>query len=309
MNATFREFVEDEYLPHSQAVNTKRCYETQTTRANGLYPFFGDKRLRDIRRADIEKFRDQRIKSICKRTKRPFRPATVNREIMLLSAVFREAFLREYVDRNPVRGVKPLAELNRRVRYLSPDEEKKLLSACALHLRPIVVTAIHSGMRRGELLGLLWGDIDFDQRLVRVRAETSKTHKQRYIPMNDTLHATLKEIAPDDDRWGADRPVFAHSDGTKKRQTVGTGFEGACKRAVIVDFHFHDLRHTFASRLVQAGVPLNRVAELLGHADLKMTLRYAHLAPANLVDAVKTLDPDVTKVEPTPNEQRRKVAH
>jgi integrase len=213
---------------------------------------------------------------------------------MLLSAIFREAWDREYVELNHVRGVKLLPELNKRVRWLTDDEETKLLAGCAVHLRPIIMVAIHSGMRKGELLSLTWGDVDFDQRLVRVRAENSKTHRQRYIPMNDTLYATLKSLAPENDRWGASLLVFGHLDADPRwsgqRKSVRTAFETACTRGGIVDLRFHDLRHTFASRLVQAGVALNRVAELLGHSTLQVTMRYAHLAPQNLVDAVKLLD-------------------
>jgi integrase len=308
MTATFRTFVEEEFLPQSKAINTPRTYQTKRDRAGTLMAFFGDRRLRDITRGDIKKFIAERCVVISPKTKRPIRPATINRQTMCLSAIFREAWDREYVDRNPCRGVRLLPENNKRVRWLTDDEEKKLLGACAVHLRPIVLTAIHSGMRKGELLSLTWGDIDFDQRLVRVRAENSKTHKTRYIPMNDTLYATLKEIAPSSDAWGAALPVFAHSESDTQRKGprrgVRTAFEAACRRADVTDLHFHDLRHTFASRLVQAGVALNRVGELLGHSTLQVTMRYAHLAPANLVDAVKLLD-KAPEVEPAPSAKFR----
>jgi integrase len=146
-------------------------------------------------------------------------------------------------------------------------------------LKPILIFALHTGMRRGEILNLQWTDADFTRRLVRVLK--SKNGGKEAIPMSGTVYNILRgqNIR---DISGRVFPVSA--------RCLRQGFEKACSRAGLDDFTFHDLRHTFATRLVQNGVDLYKVKELLGHKTIAMTVRYAHHYPESLRSSVEILD-------------------
>lgn len=150
------------------------------------------------------------------------------------------------------------------------------------HLTPLVLTALHTGCRRGELFKLRWGDVELAGRhpQLTVRGSMAKSGKTRHVPLNATAAAVLKQ-------WRKQNPTAARVFGLVDAKKAWGRVLAA---AEISDFRFHDLRHTFASKLVQRGVPLNTVRDLLGHADIKMTLRYAHLAPENKAAAVAMLD-------------------
>lgn len=277
---TLDEFLK-EYLRHAEARKTPRAYGSDVLNSRKLSRAFGRLRLRDIHQGLVQRYVDDRLHEK-RKNGTSYRPATINRELMCLSAVFREAVRRQYVQVNPVRGLKQLKENNEMLRYLSDDEEKALLDGCPLPLRAIVICALHTGMRKGEILALRWPDVDFEQRLIKV--EQAKTHSKKYIPINETLLALLKELPRPE---GCDH-VFANESG-KPYKEIDANWYRALKRAGL-KVRFHDLRHTFASRLVQDGVPLKEVKELLGHKTLKVTERYAHLAPENLRAAVAKLD-------------------
>ncbi len=153
------------------------------------------------------------------------------------------------------------------------------------HLAPLVLLAINTGLRRGELLGLTWEAVNLDAQLLTVAAGTAKSRKARHIPLNAEALAVLKAWKKQGKGAGL---VFPAPEGGQMGH-INTSWERLVAAAELVDFRFHDLRHDFASKLVMAGVDLNTVRELLGHADLKMTLRYAHLAPARLAAAVEKL--------------------
>jgi integrase len=143
----------------------------------------------------------------------------------------------------------------------------------------LVLLAINTGLRLGELLALQWSDINAEGQMLTVRRENAKSGRQRHVPLNTEAATVLGKWAAQKDCAG---PVFGIS-GTK------TSWGSLLVAASVAGFRFHDLRHHFASRLVMAGVDLNTVRELLGHADLTMTLRYAHLAPEHLAAAVNKL--------------------
>ncbi len=151
--------------------------------------------------------------------------------------------------------------------------------AYADHLAPVVLLAMNTGLRRGELLALEWSDINLDARMLTVRRENAKSGKQRHVPLNAEALAVLTQWASQTAGSGS---VFGVA-------SVKSGWGSLLAAAKVENFRFHDLRHHFASRLVMGGVDLNTVRELLGHADLAMTLRYAHLAPEHLAAAVEKL--------------------
>jgi integrase len=174
-------------------------------------------------------------------------------------------------------------ENNQRHRYLSEEEIEKLLNSCSLYLAFIVEVALHTGMRKGELLGLKWDQV----RDGFIYLKKTKSGKSRQIPLDARAALVLKELQIRN-KWKSPS-VFVGPDG-QMLQDVTKGFAGACRRAGIEDFRFHDLRHTFASHLVMKGANLKAVQRLLGHSDSKMTDRYSHLSPDHLRESVNLLN-------------------
>ena len=208
--------------------------------------------------------------------------ATVNREVACLKHIFTKAIEWGIVQKNPGKRVKLLRERNTRLRYLDEKEIRRLHDACAEHLKPIVTMALNTGMRKEEILSLKWKDVDFRSRIISIL--DTKNLESREIPMNDIAYQTLVDIRKiHGSPW-----VFCKRNG-ERYGNIRKAFEGAKKRARIVDFRFHDLRHTFASYLVMAGVDLRTVQELLGHKSFEMTLRYAHLSPGHKKTALDIL--------------------
>jgi len=215
------------------------------------------------------------------KSKATTQPATVNRELALLKHMYSKAIEWGRYEENPAKKVKLLKGEVKRVRFLMPDDVQKLLSNCADHLKPIVTVAVHTGMRKGELLSLNWDQVNFEQGIISLL--DTKNHKRRDISMNETVKATLTGM----ERKGS--YVFSAEDGGSFGD-VRRSFETALRRSGIQDFRFHDLRHTFASNLVMESVDIVTVMELMGHKDLTMTLRYTHLAPNHKTKAVNILD-------------------
>lgn len=272
-----------------------------------------DKPLSDITAHHVERIRTKRLQA-------GLAPSTVNRNVTSLRGALSYAVRAGYIQAHPLDGMKPVDVDNTgKVRYLSGDEAKRLraalrarddeiregrnrgnawrrdrgreeMSAIPLdgygdHLTSLVLLSLNTGIRRGEAFGLEWADVDFDLEQITIRGATSKKNRTRYIPLNAEALDALK-------RWhkqaGNTRLVFTGRDG-ERLDNVRKSWAGVLKEADITAFRWHDLRHTFASWLVMRGVDLNTVRELLGHGDIKMTLRYAHLAPAHKAEAVARL--------------------
>lgn len=152
---------------------------------------------------------------------------------------------------------------------------------------PMVILALNTGMRRGELFSLIWSDIDLKNKQLTVQGHSSKSGNTRYLPLNDEACSTL--TAWRNQNTGKDL-VFPSLITGQRLDNIRKSWAGLRKLADLQDFRFHDLRHSFASKLVMAGVDLNTVRELLGHASMEMTLRYAHLAPQHKAAAVALLN-------------------
>ncbi len=280
----FSEFA-GEYYEYSRV--NKKSWGRDRTSLNHLTTFFGDKNLNEITPDLIERYKAQRKNSISARGT-GVSPASINRELACLKNMFTKAIEWGKVIDNPAIKVKLFKEPNGRLRYLETPEIKRLLVSCSPHLKPIVVVALNTGMRKGEILKLKWDHLDFSNELVFV--EDTKNGHRREIPMNRLLTETLKSAKSRFRESG--EYVFCHEDG-KPYLNVRKSFETALRRAGIEDFRFHDLRHTFASRLVMAGVDLATVKELLGHKSLEMTLRYSHLSPEHKRQAVAVFDSEM----------------
>jgi len=266
---TFDEIAEL-FLAYSRT--NKLSYERDERSIALLRGSFGGKLLDQIRPLDVEKHKTARRKLVG--------PATVNRELACFKTMFSKAVIWGKATNNPVKKVTFFREPPGRARFLSAEEIERLLAEAADHLKPILIVALYTGMRKSEILRLTWRDVDLQHRIIYVR--NSKNGAAREIPMADTVYSILSSMA-------AERgPVFRHADGTPV-VSIQTAFYRAVKRAKIEGFSFHDTRHTFASYLVMNGVELVTVKELLGHKTIQMTLRYAHLSPMHKRSAVNSL--------------------
>ncbi|MBG3850080.1 site-specific integrase [Xanthomonas sp. WHRI 8391] len=283
--ATLGSFVRDHYGPWAKA-NQKAGQATVDAIA-AHFTEIVDKPLSAICAFDLERFKSQRLKAGIK-------PSTVNRDLSRIRGALSRAVDWGMIDQHPMRTVKQAKGADdSRVRYLTHEEERQLRAGLqqrsqgrAPHLLPMVLVALNTGMRRGELLGLDWADVNLPGKLVTVTVANAKSRKARHIPLNSEAHDTLA-------RWreqGAGIGLVFPSPRTGRRMdNISSSWEELCDTIALPGFRFHDLRHTFASRLVMAGVDLNTVRELLGHSDIRMTLRYAHLAPDKLAEAVARL--------------------
>lgn len=273
--------------------NEKRGRERDNCSLKRLYPPFATRKVASLTAADVRGY-------IATRQAAGVGNATINREIGLMSAAINWA--RSELDwevNNPVAGRK-LREPEGRIRWITRAEAAALLQAAggipkAPHLVNFILLGLHTGMRRGEMLGLEWRRVDLQQGLVYLEGEHQKNGRLGSVPLNSVARSALLAQA----RFRAGNCpsspwVFCNPRG-ERLQSVRKGFVAACRQAGIEDFHIHDLRHTCAAWLVQAGVSIREVAELLRHTDIRVTMRYAHLAPENVRAAVKALEGDVSR--------------
>ena len=253
------------FLEWAATAHKRSTFETEKLRAIRWLNYLGeDTPIGEITRGDVLKaFQD-----IAERSSRP----TANRYLALLRKALSWAVERGYLQSNPVGGIKQYKENPGRVRWLRDEEARALLNECRGNPRlfAFVFIALYTGMRLGEIESLRWEDIDLARETIRI--PDSKTGQPRIIPLEPSLKSFL-ETCPKTGELVLGK--FTH-----KR-----AFMSAVKRAGLADFHFHDLRHTYASWKVMAGVDLRTVAGLLGHKTLAMVMRYAHLAPEHLEKA------------------------
>jgi len=231
-------------------------------------------------------------------------PATVNHHHTAVSLAFRLAIAKDKVKENPARKIRRVPEDNNRVRYLSAEEEEKLREAIrskpewAEH-EPELVLALHTGLRRTDMYQrLVWENVDLSLRIATI--PRSKNDEPVHIPLNPSAMRALAAFKTRGDGTGR---VVRNAAG-ETLVVNAHWFPDALRAAGIANFHWHDLRHTFASRLRQSGAPLGHIAELMGHKGLSMTRRYAHLSIANLHEAVSRISTD-TPVAPEPKREIR----
>jgi integrase len=221
----------------------------------------------------LEKFKKERREAELK-DGRTRKPSTINRELEIISKIFSLAIKYGVTYTNPCTEVPLLPENNKRVRYLFDDEEHRLLSVLTGprgHLFPLVVLAIGTGMRRGDLFNLTWEKVDFQRGLIYV--PNSKTGRDYAVPMNEDVRSTLRQLRSTIRGNGY---VFINPDTAKPYTDIKTAFGTACQLAGIENLHWHDLRHTFGTRLAEAGCSEATIADLMGHSDPQTTRRYTH---------------------------------
>ncbi|HXX57524.1 MAG TPA: tyrosine-type recombinase/integrase [Thermodesulfovibrionales bacterium] len=241
-----------------------------------LLPVFGQLTLAEITTEMISDYRDERLKKV--------KIATIYQELSLMRRMFNVARREwKWTKENPVADLSfAVGNKNARERWLTVEEEKFLLTAATnpFWLKTLLIVALHTGMRRAEILNLTWKDIDFNRRLLTVTR--SKNGEKRAIPLSQTLLSSLRGFNRVVDLSGKVFPVSV--------RCLRQAYDKVLVKAGLKDCHFHDLRHTFATRLVQNGVDLYKVKELLGHKTIQMTMRYAHHYPESLRSSVEVLD-------------------
>jgi integrase len=243
--------------------------------------FIGAKRLDEVTPWHLEQWKKARKEE-------GKAPGTINTELQTVKGVFSKAIMWGKLDKHPGVGVKLLQDTRRAIRFLSEEEESRLLAVCSPALRHVVQVGLLTGFRRQELASLRPEDVDLDGGLVSVAASYSKNGESRTLPMGERLKAILREAVT---ASGSAATVLLNTHARPWHlDTLSTQFRTACQEAGIGALGLHALRHTFASRLVMAGIDLSTVKELMGHADIQMTLRYAHLSPLHRRTAMETLE-------------------
>lgn len=237
------------------------------------------KTLRQVASRDVEHYRERRRAEGAAE-------GTCNRHLTLLRAVYNLAIADGKAEANPVVSGLFFKETNQRVRYLSDDEETRLREKMGDEEWPKVAFALATGFRQGNQFRLTWADVNFDAGTIRARR--SKSGHDYHVPMNDELRAMLRGL-PSRLRSPYVFPSETGETPLDAKNFIHRVFAPALERASIEGFRWHDLRHTFASRLVMAVVDLRTVQELMGHQTIAMTLRYSHLSPAHKFDAVQRL--------------------
>ena len=305
-------FLKEAYAPWARS-QQKRA-DDNLDRIEKLFPEFLSLTLDRITVLSVQRW-------INARRSDGIQPATINRNIALLKSVLSRAVEWDVLPRHPLKGIKPMRVDSRGiVRFLSNEEEIRLLNALDSreeririgresantwrsvrgqdtlpslnsltfkdHLKPMVLLSAHTGIRQGEMFSLRWGDIDFKNTTLTVHGKNAKSGQTRQIRLNTVALSALRE-------WKKQQPLSNEFVFTGENENAFNNVKKSWGKllidAKISSFRWHDLRHHFASKLVMAGVDLNTVRELLGHSDIKMTLRYAHLSPTIKQNAVELL--------------------
>ena len=263
------------------ASSYKRGWETEKYIVEEFASLFGDTPLAQITTWQIEKWKAEGGKRL--------NPVTINRRLTVIKHMFKQAVEWDLVKSNPATSVKRFTVNSERTRFLSQHEIQTLLETCEKQitspwLLPLVTLALNTGMRQGELLRLKWENVDLERGSITIIQ--SKTLRRKTIAINEPAREALNWLQ--ENRYGELLLMWPWGDPIGK-VTVYDAFKKACSTAGITDFRFHDLRHTFASHLVMAGVDLVTVKELLGHKTINMTNRYTHLAQEHKAQAVAKL--------------------
>lgn len=275
------QFVED-FLRFATMNYSKANCTVYLMSFNSFRPIIGDRRLSSITPRDVDHFKTERLRKIS--------AVSVNIELRTLRAAFNAAIRWHVIDSNPFKNVALLPIPQKPPSYFSKESLAKLLAIIKESwLKDIVLFAVLTGMRRGEILNLRWQDVDLERRIIFVQSSQTfrtKFGKRRTVPMSDPAYDLIDKL-----QKGTSDYVFTLNGAKIFDGWVSHKFKQYVRKANLDDtkLHFHSLRHTFASWLVQDGVSLYEVKKLLGHSDIKTTETYSHLQPEGLHSTVNRI--------------------
>lgn len=278
---TLKEFAEQHYLPFIK--NNRRGWKINlSTLHNQIFPALGDVYLNQLNQQMINKL-------LFAMQEKGYAPATINRVLTMLRFMYNLAKRWEIpgAEKNPTTGIPRLPDNNGREFYLTPEQAAKLLEAVKensnTQLKYIVMLLLLTGCRKREILDSKFSDIDFSAKLLKV--PLSKNGKPRYVPLSDDAIEILRQVP----RFEGCPYVVPNPKTLKPFNCIDHSWQNARKKAGLPDFRLHDLRHSTASALINAGRSLYEVQKLLGHTNIVMTQRYAHLKPETLLEAANSV--------------------
>lgn len=263
------------FLAYSRT--NKKDYKLDEAKVKVIHSYFGEKTL-------ASKITPKRIEDFKSFMSEKYSNAYVNRYLACIKTIFNIGIKNELIKTTPMKAVKMMKEDNHKIRYLTADEEARLFKELPEHLKPIVICALQTGLRKSNILQLRWELVDLEFRFIEVLAQQNKGHKIIKIPISDKLLETLESL-PKNSEY-----VFANPETGKPYRDISEGFKNACERANIENFRFHDLRHTVATRLVEKGIDLRVVQEIMAHSTIVTTQRYMHPTPKRKLEAISVLN-------------------
>lgn len=273
------------YMDKHAKVN-KRSWRDDEIIVAKLLRHFGSKALAAITPQTVEEYKAGR--------KGYVKDATINRELTVLKTIFSKAMLWGYAAKNPVKQVRFYKEELKPIRILTAEERRRLFDAAPEFLRPIILFALKTGMRKGEILNLKWQDVDLANHNIHVRR--TKAGKMRVIPMHPDISEALEKMPR------AEKSSYIFDVQGKRFKDFGavrTSFDAAVKKADLENLTFHDLRHNFATELIQKGADMRTVQEYLGHSSLAMVQRYTHVTEGIRRSTIQLLGRENLQSSPT----------
>ena len=284
---TFEEMMDRYLSEHVSRKKSKRSYEGYV---RNLRSFFKDYRLSEITADLVMKYKGKRLQEGVK-------PATLNRDLAILKNAFNRAIYKwepAWATVNPMKKVEMEAENNERDRWLNDEEWNNLQKSLPRWIKEIILLDIQTGLRQGELITLRWPMVDLSRRVVTIPRPNTKNNEPKTVPLNDIAMDILKNRPRS---LQTDLVFFTRNHTQHRADNVRREFRKVIRRSGIIDFRFHDLRHTFASRCLHSGADLYQVQKLLGHKNGAVTQRYAHHCVDSLRSAVDGLAKGFDKKE------------
>jgi len=299
---TFKEFSNEWFQAYVIPNNKPSEQDNKRITLNKhLVPFFGHLTIDNIDAYGIEQFKAQQ-------TRKGYAPASINLHLRCLSKCLQCAMDWGLIETNPARAVKKVRDDEEKWTFLDFDEAEVFLAAASDKWRPVFVVTMDTGLRRGETLALRWRDIDWTNRLVNVRhtlykgtLQTPKSKgSRRSIPMTERVFETLTALRRTPAALEAEYVFSSEISTPLDPGNLRRALTATLKRAKMRKIRYHDIRHTFASHLAMAGVPIRTIQELMGHQTMDMTLKYAHLTEGHRREAMDKLEQQLQRFRNTP---------